>query len=145
MSVIEIKPSRLRAILVMVVHVGAAFSLVFLGDPVVATVLLAAIGLSARFGWRAWRRSDVALLGLEDDGRMVFSPAGAEEIVRPAPATVIAPGVVWLAWKAGDRRAAGAMMILRDQLSPGAWRALQIWLRLRARAEDADAGPPESV
>lgn len=134
MTVIEIRPSRLLAMILVALHLAAAFSFLFGfgGGPVSAA---AGVGLGVS-GWYCWRhcRRVPEPLGLLEDGTLLVASGGAvERKWKPQPATVVTDPAVWLCWQADGGQGAGALLLLRDQLAPYAWTELQVWLRLRAR------------
>jgi hypothetical protein len=141
--VIELKPSRLLPVILIGVHTAAVFSFV-LGFGWGWQAVLAT-GLSALSLARTWQlaRRVPSRLGLAEEGTLVLEPDGGsrEVLAIPQSSTVVFAWVVWLAWREEDVARRGAMLILPDQLSPAAWRELQVWIRLRARPH---AAGPES-
>ena len=145
MTVIELRPSRLLAMLLLALHLAAAFSFLSgFGVGLASAVGLVLVGGS---GWHCWRhdRHGARLrLGLLEDGALIVDPDGPAECrLGLLPASVVTYPVVWLIWRADRCRKNGALMLLRDQLAPHEWRALQVWLRLRARTnlEGPQVGP----
>lgn len=143
MIVVKIKPSRLRAILLVALHLAAASSFVLgleLGLP--GFVALAVLAWSLVRSVVASRAGLPMTLGLRDDGAMLLqSDGGAEVDAVPDAATVVLGQVLWLAWRerpGGARR--GVLFIMSDQLAPLEWRRLQVWARLRTRPAVAGAG-----
>ncbi len=142
MTVIEITPSRLLVILVVAVHVAAAFALLAgLREAWLAAAGVALLGASLLHFWRRRPNRGCRRIGLADDGGLIFDPDGRDALetgVRPS--TVVVSGAVWLAWRdiAGTRQ--GVELILRDQLPAAEWRRLQVWVRLRARSSIAGPG-----
>jgi len=142
-TVIEIQPSRLLVILVVAMHAAAAFSF-WLGVPKVelrgASVGLLAVSLFHFL--LVWRRRGPHRLCLHDEGGLIVEPERAGEMEACLlPATVALNKAVWLVWQKSAAKKRGAVLLLSDQLSPAHWRALQIWVRLRARpagAQQAD-------
>jgi len=143
MIVVKIKPSRLRVIFVVALHLAAASSFVFgleLG--------LAGSGVLAVLAWSLVRcivASGAGLpmaLGLKDNGGLLLQPDGGAEVdALPDGASVVLGWVLWLAWReqgASARR--GVLLIVSDQLTPPDWRRLQVWARLRSRPAMVGAG-----
>ena len=134
MIVIEIRPSRLLAMLLVALHLAAAFSFLLgfgigLGSAAGGLVL-------AGSGWHCWRRGrrGFKALGLLEDGMLIADPGGAaQHRLSLLPASVATYPAVWLIWRVDGGRETGALMLLRDQLASHAWTELQVWLRLRAR------------
>ena len=135
MTVIEIQPSRLLVILVVALHAAAAFSFVMWASPMwVSGVCLAIVAVSLFYFAFFWRRCKRDRLGLLDDGALLVDPAeGDERELILLPATVVLSSAVWLVWRDEARHENGVELILRDQVTPSHWRALQIWVRLRAK------------
>ena len=137
MTVIEIQPSRLLVIVVMAMHAAAAFSfLLGVPDGGLRGACLALLAVSLFHFLRVWS------LCLQDEGGLIVEPEGAGELeARLLPATVVLNKAVWLVWQKSAAKKRGAVLLVSDQLSPMHWRALQIWVRLRARpagAQQAD-------
>ena len=135
MTVIEIQPSRLLVILVVALHAAAAFSFVMWASPMwVSSVCLAIVAVSLFYFVFFWRRCKRDRLGLLEDGALLVDPAeGDERELILLPATVVLSSAVWLVWRDEARHENGVELILRDQVTPSHWRALQIWVRLRAK------------
>ncbi len=143
MTVIEIQPSRLLVILVVAMHAAAAFS--FLLDvPGVGLrgACLVLLAVSLLYFLLFWRQRGPRRLCLQDEGGLIVEPEGVGEFEACLlPATVVLNKAVWLVWQKSAAKKRGAVLLLSDQLSPAHWRALQIWVRLRARpagAQQAD-------
>lgn len=143
MTVIEIQPSRLLVILVVAMHAAAAFS--FLLDvPGVGLrgACLVLLAVSLLYFLLLWRQRGPRRLCLQDEGGLIVEPEGVGEFEACLlPATVVLNKAVWLVWQKSAAKKRGAVLLLSDQLSPAHWRALQIWVRLRARpagAQQAD-------
>jgi hypothetical protein len=89
-----------------------------------------------------WRQRGPRRLCLQDEGGLIVEPEGVGEFEACLlPATVVLNKAVWLVWQKSAAKKRGAVLLLSDQLSPAHWRALQIWVRLRARpagAQQAD-------
>lgn len=135
MTVIELRPSRLLAMLLVALHLAAAFSfLLGFGAGVFSAVGVLMLAGSA---WYCLRRSSrqFCRLGLQVDGEVVVDPGGAaERRLLLLPSSVVSYQAVWLAWRMNDEvEETGVLLLMRDQLAPYAWRELQVWLRLRAR------------
>lgn len=142
MIVIELKPSRLLPVILTGLHVAAAFSFVVgFGWSWQATSAMGLLALSLVHAWHLARRGG-GRLGLAEEGVLVLEPDGGrrEVLVIPQPSTVVFPWAIWLAWCEEDVARRGVLLILRDQLSPAAWRELQVWARLRARPQAAGPG-----
>jgi hypothetical protein len=140
--VIELKPSRLLPVILTGLHVAAAFSFVLgFGWGWQAASAMGLLALSLARAWHLARRGP-GRLGLAEEGILVLEPAGGsrEVLAIPQPSTVVFVWAVWLVWREEDVARRGVMLILRDQLSPAAWRELQVWARLRARPLAAGPG-----
>lgn len=135
MSVIEFRPSRLLAMLLVALHLAAAFS--FLSGFGVGFASAAGLVLLGGTGWHCWRHGRCGArcsLGLLEDGALIVDPGGPAECrLDLLPASVVTYPVVWLIWRADGSRKSGASMLLRDQFAPHEWSVLQVWLRLRVR------------
>ncbi|MBS0368599.1 MAG: hypothetical protein JSS57_05290 [Proteobacteria bacterium] len=134
MTVIEFRPSRLLAMLLVALHLAAAFSFL-LGFGLGVASAVGGLVLAGS-GWHCWRhcRRVPEPLGLLEDGGLLFDPDGLlEHRLNLLPASVVTYPAVWLIWRVDGEREIGALMLLRDQLTPQAWTELQVWLRLRAR------------
>ncbi|WP_374484920.1 protein YgfX [Zoogloea sp.] len=134
MTVIELRPSRLLAMLLVALHLAAAFSFLlgFGAGAFSAAGLLMLVGSA----WHCWRRSrqQFCRLGLQADGKVLVDPGGAaERRLLPLPSSVVSYPAVWLVWRMDGEAETGVLLLMRDQLAPHAWRELQVWLRLRAR------------
>lgn len=143
MIVIELKPSRLLPVILTGLHAAAAFSFVLgFGWGWQVVLIMGLLALSLARSWQATRRGPERL-GLAAEGALVLEPDGGsrEVLAIPQSSTVVFASVVWLAWLEEDVARRGVTLILRDQLSPAAWRELQVWVRLQARAH---AAGPES-
>lgn len=134
MTVIEFRPSRLLAMILVALHLAAAFSFLlgfgFGQASAVGWLVLAGSG------WHCWRhcRRVPERLGLLEDGALLFDPDGPlERRLNLLPASVVTYPAIWLVWRIEGGRESGALMLLGDQLAPQAWTELQVWLRLRAR------------
>lgn len=140
MTIVQIRPSLRLAIIVVAMHAMAAFSLAYVpfvalivfGEAVVLVSLLV-------FAWRSFNRRDV-VFGLEDGGTLMLSP-GANDDHRACvmPGTTVSSFAVWLLWRDEETGKRGAALLLSDQISPKGWRALQVWVRLKASAPQAVA------
>ena len=141
MTVIEIQPSRLLVILVVAMHVAAAFSfLLGVSDVGLRGVCLVMLVASLLHFLCVSRRRGFRCLGLQEEGVLLVEPEGRGEFEACLlPATVVLNTAVWLVWRQSAGKKRGAEVLLPDQLSPAHWRALQIWARLRARP----AGAPQ--
>ena len=143
MTVIEIQPSRLLVIVVMAMHAAAAFSfLLGVPDGGLRGACLALLAVSLFHFLLVWRRRGPRRLCLQDEGGLIVEPEGVGELEACLlPATVVLNKAVWLVWQKSAAKKRGAVLLVSDQLSPMHWRALQIWVRLRARpagAQQAD-------
>lgn len=127
-------------------HVAAAFSLTYAlsiftalaGEAVVLGSLLVCF-------WRYFRR-DPAVLGFEDGGTLLLGAGSlGERRVCLLPATTVTNVVVWVLWRDVETGRRGALMVLPDQMSSREWRAMQVWLRLKASRlqVDLDDATPE--
>lgn len=137
MIVVEIKPSRLQPIFLVVLHLAAASSFLLgldlgLG---VGGLLVAALAGSLYRCIVASRRWVPLSLVLGDDGNMHLDLPGVGEVEAvPDGASVVLRRVLWLAWRdlrGGSRQ--GVLLLVEDQLAPADWRRLQVWARLRVR------------
>lgn len=142
MIVIEFRPSRLLPVILIGGHVAAAFSFLLgfgWGWPMVPAVAVFGLSLMRALGLA---RCGPRRLGLADDGVLVLEPDGGihQVLVVPRPSTVVLSWAAWLAWREEEGVSRGVMLILPDQLSPAAWRELQVWARLRARPQAAGPG-----
>ncbi|MCK6376973.1 MAG: hypothetical protein L6Q69_23145 [Zoogloea sp.] len=144
MIVVEIKPSRLQPIFLVVLHLAAASSFLFGLDPGLAAggVLAAVLCWSLYRSIVVSRRREPRVLVLGDDGHMRLDLPGEGEVEAvPAGSSVVLERVLWLAWSdfPGARRR-GVLMLVEDQLAPADWRRLQVWARLRVRPAAAGQG-----
>ncbi|MBS0347287.1 MAG: hypothetical protein JSR69_12620 [Proteobacteria bacterium] len=134
MTVIEFRPSRLLAMLVVALHLAAAFS--FLLGFGVGAASAAGLLVLAGSAWHCLHhfRQQFGRLGLLADGEVIVDPGGvAERRLLPLPASAVSYPAVWLAWRVDGAAETGTLLLLRDQFELHAWRELQVWLRLRAR------------
>ncbi len=139
---IAFKPSRLRIIVLMILHLAAAFSWLLgfaWGLPGLGVLLLLA---ASALHQRRRERLACGTLLLLPEGRMQLlkgvssAPDGGCPEALPVcaqgrliPASTVHYRAVWLQWvEEGGRR--GALMLCQDQCSQEAWRTLQVWLRL---------------
>lgn len=133
-ALLDVKPSRLLATLLVVVHGAAAFSFQ-LGREFGPSWAIISFVLVASLIHALWNIRKAAVpLALAADGALVFSPGESREwraVVRPS--SVVARKAVWLLWRAEVGGRSGALLLLSDQLEPHAWRRLQVWTRLIAR------------
>ena len=144
MIVVKIKPSRQRVILMVALHVAAAFSFVFgLEAGLAGWLLVAVLAVSLFRCILTGRRGLPMVLGLKDDGGVLFQPEGsAEAEAVPDGASVVLAQVLWLVWRAPQGGRRGVLLLLQDQLTPHDWRRLQIWARLRTRPGLAAGSEP---
>lgn len=145
MIVVEVRPSRLQVILLVALHLAAAFSFLLGMDAGLYGVLAAMLVVISLFRCIvASRRGLPMALGLRDDGGMVLWPGSAGELeALPGGASVVLRHALWLAWREQQGGRRGVLLLLNDQLAPADWRRLQVWARLRARPE-IGAGPVRS-
>lgn len=142
MIVVKIKPSRLRVILLMALHLAAASSFVLgLELGLAGSIMLAVLAWSLVYSIVTSRRGLPMALALKDDGGMLLKSNGEAEVdALPDGASVVLGRMLWLAWRErqGPRRA--VLLLLSDQLAPPDWRRLQVWVRLRTRPALVGAG-----
>jgi hypothetical protein len=109
-------------------------------------VSLALLGLAASAvasHWR-WRRMARLHFVLGHDGVLQVIPADGPVYEARATGGCRDLGwAVWLAWRAspelnGVGQTTGILMLPRDALTPEAWRALRIWLKLRSGLSATD-------
>ena len=127
---LELKPSRLLVILVVAVHVAAAFSFTY-GLSSVWMIGTADSVIAASLFWSVSRALACSgTLEVLPEGCVRCSCGGvAGRELRLLPATVVWSDAIWLLWTEGNTR--GASVLLRDQMSSEDWRGLQVWLRLK--------------
>lgn len=140
MNVIEIRPSRRLVLLLAGGHALAAFSCLFLPEPWQVCLGLAIVALSLVRELGAARRG-AFVLGMGEDGGLYFAPEAAVDgaPARVTSSTVVSGGAIWLVWREARGGGAGARLLVRDQMAPTTWRALQVWLRLRVGSLTAAA------
>ncbi len=146
---IAFEPSRLRIILVVILHLAAAFSwlLGFGWGPALG-------GVGALLGLSLWRevrnhRQARGVLQLLPEGRISLCLAGMPEAAgHLLPSSTVHHRVLWLHWQedaeAGKKRR-GALMLCRDQCGAEAWRCLQVYLRLEVVAALARPAVPDAL
>ena len=144
---VQLKPSlSLRAILV---GFHALTALVFVrvawkSLPILVTAaLLLALAVSAFLSERAERKKSGLGLILGEDGLLTVAPGVAESAGMEAGCADFG-WAIWLHWGASPITAEtascrGSLMLVADNLPPGAWRKLRIWLR-----HSASVGAPVS-
>ncbi len=142
MIVVEIKPSRLRVIVLMALHLAAASSFVFgLELGLAGSVVLAVLAWSLVRSIVTGRGGLPMALCLKDDGGMLLQPDGDVEVdAVPDAASVVLGRVLWLVWREHQGPRRGVLLIVSDQLAPPDWRRLQVWARLRFRPAPVEAG-----
>ena len=146
---IAFEPSRLRIILVVILHLAAAFSwlLGFGPGPAVG-------GVGVLLGLSLWREARSlqhtrGVLQLLPEGRIHVCLVGMPEAAgRLLPSSTVHHRVVWLHWQedaeAGKKRR-GVLMLCQDQCGAEAWRCLQVHLRLEVVAALARPAQPDAV
>ena len=137
MIVVEIRPSRLQVILLVALHLAAAFSfLLGLGAGLWGAMAAMLVAVSLFRSIVRARHGLPMALGLGDDGGLVLRAGGGDELqALPDGASVVLRQALWLAWRGRQGGRRGVLVLLEDQLAPADWRRLQVWARLRARPE----------
>ncbi|MDT3669036.1 MAG: protein YgfX [Aromatoleum sp.] len=143
---LELVPSRQALALVAAIHVIAATAFLLSSLPWTARLLGAiGLGLSLLLAIRGERAKSALRIVLEDSGKLAVGRDGEVAQAFPERGCTDFGWVIWLQWRVDHtpgqgRNRAGATMLLSDNLSPAARRALRIWLRHKALA----SGKPDT-
>ncbi len=143
---LELVPSRHALVLVAAIHLIAATA--FLLSSLSGAVRLLGtigLGLSLLLAIRGERAKSALRIVLEDSGKLAVRRNGEVAQAFPERGCTDFGWVIWLQWRVDPapeqgRNGAGATMLLSDNLSPAARRALRIWLRHKALA----SGKPDA-
>ena len=143
---LELVPSRQAPVLVAAIHLIAATAFLLSSLPWAARLLAAiGLGLSMLHAIRGERAKSALRIVLEDCGKLALRRNGEVAEAFPERGCTDFGWVIWLQWRV-DRapdpcwKRLGATMLLSDNLSPDARRALRIWLRHKALA----SGKPDA-
>lgn len=135
---LQLLASRRALILVAAIHLVAATAFLLSSLPWVVRLAAAIVaGMSMLVALRGERAKCTLRIVLEDSGKLEVRRNGEDAQAFPARGCTDFGWVIWLQWRTDASRhparsRAEATMLLSDNLSPAAWRALRIWLKHKA-------------
>ncbi|WP_332671847.1 protein YgfX [Aromatoleum sp.] len=143
---LELVPSRQALVLVAAIHLIAATAFLLSSLPWAVRLAAAiALGVSMLVAFRGERAKDGLRMVLEDSGKLAVSCSGEAAQAFLDRGCTDFGWAIWLQWRVAATpdqapSRAAAVMLLPDNLSPGAWRGLRIWLKHKALA----SGKPDA-
>ena len=137
---LELHPSRIFALVLLVIHLGAAGCLLIVPLPwPVHIVAVGAILFSFRYTLFRWalQRHDKSVTALlwDDLGEWKLFFRSGEEVVRLEPDTLVSSWLVVLNFSATAAAGHYSAVILPDSLDRESFRRLRVRLRLDGREE----------